>query len=101
VELPPNAVEQLIPRLSDRDRRIRGLEGQTDLAALNTALDAEQRAARFYAEQVASGEGAAMYRRLAEMEQAHAALIQAEIDNITATGFWFGLPEFTLEGQTT
>jgi hypothetical protein len=35
------------------------------------------------------------------MEQAHAALIQAEIDNITATGFWFGLPEFTLEGQTT
>jgi hypothetical protein len=33
------------------------------------------------------------------MEAAHYALIQAEIDNIRQDGFWFGLPEFTLESE--
>jgi hypothetical protein len=33
------------------------------------------------------------------MEAAHYALIQAEIDSIQQTGFWFGLPEFTLESE--
>jgi hypothetical protein len=38
-----------------------------------------------------------MYLRLAEMEEAHYELIQAEIDAIGNTGFWLGLREFSLE----
>jgi hypothetical protein len=40
-----------------------------------------------------------MFGRLAEMEEAHQALLQAELDSIHGDGFWFGLPEFTLESQ--
>jgi rubrerythrin len=103
-ELAPSIVEQLVPRLSEGDVRIRGTDGQTDIAALRTALDLEQRAARFYAAQADSNlpeSGRKLYQRLADMERAHAALLQAELDSIQQDGFWFGLAEFTLESERT
>jgi hypothetical protein len=36
---------------------------------------------------------------LEEMEISHYNLIQAEIDSINKTGFWFSVREFTLEGE--
>lgn len=102
VQAEPTMIERLVPRLGATDQRIRGTSGQNDLAALRTALDLEQRAARFYAEQAASNlppAARAMYDRLAAMENAHAALIQAELDSIQQDGFWFGLSEFTLEAE--
>lgn len=95
-------VEQIVPRLSDKSLRIRGAEGQNQLSALNTALDLERSAQAFYEEQsrkVQAEPARAMFARLAEMEAAHYALIQAEIDSIQQTGFWFGLREFTLESE--
>jgi rubrerythrin len=95
-------IERLVPRLSDKSLRIRGSEGQNQLSALNAALDLERSAQFFYEEQnrKAQGEPArAVFYRLAEMEAAHYSLIQAEIDNIQQTGFWFGLREFTLESE--
>ncbi len=95
-------IERIVPRLSDKSLRIRGAEGQNQLSALNTALDLERSAQTFYEEQsrkVQAESARAMFARLAEMEAAHYALLQAEIDNIQQTGFWFGLPEFTLESE--
>jgi rubrerythrin len=95
-------IERLIPKLSDKSLQIRGTEGQHQLSALNAALDLERSARTFYAGQARlseAGPARDTFTRLAEMEAAHFALIQAEIDNIRQDGFWFGLREFTLEGQ--
>jgi rubrerythrin len=95
-------VERLVPRLSDRSIRIRGTSGQNEQSALQAALEAENAATEFYQSQsraASTPEARDMFARLAEMEAGHAALVQAEIDNITETGFWFGVPEFTMESE--
>lgn len=97
-----SVIERLVPRLSDKSRQIRGASGQHQLDALNTARELEYSAQTFYEEQsrkTASGSARDAFKRLAEMEAAHYALLQAEIDNIRQDGFWFGLPEFTLEAE--
>jgi rubrerythrin len=98
----PSPIERLVPRLSDQDRRIRGTEGQNDIGALEQALEAETRARDFYREQAVESSAplARTFERLAAMEQAHADLVQAELDSIQETGFWFGTREFTLESET-
>jgi rubrerythrin len=106
-QLPPAAVElsvieRLIPKFSDKSLQIRGTEGQHQLSALNAALDLEKSARTFYEEQgrlMQDEPARRVFSRLAEMEASHYALIQAEIDNIQQTGFWFGMPEFTLESE--
>jgi rubrerythrin len=104
---PPAAVEQttierLVPKLSDKSLQIRGTEGQNQLSALNAALDLEKSARAFYEEQgrlTQDEPTRRLFSRLADMETAHYALIQAEVDSIQQTGFWFGLREFTLESE--
>jgi rubrerythrin len=95
-----SVIERLVPRLSDKSLQIRGTSGHHQLDALNTALELERSARAFYEEQArraSPGPARDAFIRLAAMEAAHYALIQAEIDNIRQDGFWFGLPEFTLE----
>lgn len=102
VVIEQSDIERLVPRLSDKSRQIRGTNGQRQLDALNTALELERSAQAFYEEHARSappGPVRGAFTRLAAMEAAHYALIQAEIDNIQQTGFWFGLPEFTLESE--
>jgi rubrerythrin len=100
--IEPSVIERLVPKLSDKSLQIRGTEGQHQLSALNAALDLEQSAQTFYEEQgrkAPPGPARTTFTRLAEMEGAHYALIQAEIDNISLDGFWLGLREFTLESE--
>ena len=95
-------LERLVPKLSDKSLQIHGTEGQHQLSALNAALDLERSARTFYEEQGRQAQeepARTTFSRLAEMEAAHCALIQAELDNIQQTGFWFGLREFTLESE--
>lgn len=99
--LPESLVRPLLPLLSNRNRRIQGVTGTDKLNALLAALDAENRARDFYSARAQEKEepvrGLLLY--LADMEQAHADLLQAEIDNIQETGFWFYLREFSLEAE--
>ncbi|MBM3332615.1 rubrerythrin [candidate division WOR-3 bacterium] len=100
--IEPSAIERLVPRLSDKSLQIRGTRGQHQLDALLTALELERSARAFYEEQsgrAPAGPARDAFRRLAEMESAHHALIQTEIDYIRQDGFWFGLLEFTLESE--
>ncbi|MGB9741830.1 MAG: ferritin-like domain-containing protein [bacterium] len=102
VEVPPSIIEQLIPKISEKNLLIKGKQGQSALEALLTAQELENKARRFYTEQAEKAEPEplrALFRRLAEMEQAHLELIQAEIDSIQQTGFWLGFQEFTLEAN--
>lgn len=100
VTIEPSEIEKLVPRLSDKDLRIRGKQGIDQLAALRTALDLEDQAVKFYRNQGQASQdpnAKTMYERLVEMEQAHYEILQAEIDAIEKTGFWFNLREFSLE----
>jgi rubrerythrin len=70
-----------------------------ELELLKKALDAEIKAGNFYREMVAmlDGEGQELFRRFAEIEEGHEAIVRAEIDSVSNIGFWFDTPEFRLE----
>ncbi len=100
VKLEKSEIEKLTPALKDKIKKVKGTEGLDQMSALRTALDMEERAIKFYGEQQqisTDPKAKDMYLRLVNMEQAHYELIQAEIDYIDKTGFWFDLREFSLE----
>jgi rubrerythrin len=100
VTIEPSLIEKLVPQLSAKDLRIRGKQGIQELDALKTALALEDQAINFYKEQAQNSSDSnakAMFERLVAMEKAHYELLQAEIDAIEKTGYWFNLREFSLE----
>lgn len=102
VEIPPSEVERIVPAIRDKHLKTRGEAGLAEVEALTTALDLERKAAAFFrqqAEKAGSTEARAMFVRLAEWEDTHYDLIQAELDHINRTGFWLGIPEFQMDGK--
>jgi len=102
IEIPPSEVEQLLPKLRDKQKQIKGESGMAELDALQTAIDLEKKAASFFREEAAKAtnpEVKKMFNRLAEWEDSHYDLIQAELDYINNTGFWMGIPEFRMDGK--
>lgn len=98
-EIPESIIEKISPKLRDIDK-IKSEEGVGELGALKTALELEKRSIEFYkssGDKVKDKHAVAIFGRLVEMEESHYDLIQAEIDHIENTGFWFGIPEFSLE----
>jgi rubrerythrin len=101
IHIPASAVEQLLPSVRDKQKRTKGESGLGEMDALNTALDLERKAAQFFrdrAEEVSNPDARNLFLRLAEWEDAHFELIQAELDSIKNTGMWFGIPEFRMDG---
>ncbi len=102
IHIPRSTIEEISPKIREKQQRTRGASGLQELDALNTALDLEKKAAAFFrdqAEAVSETEAKALFLRLAEWEDAHFDLIQAELDSIQGTGFWFGIPEFQMDGK--
>lgn len=102
IEIPKSEIEQVAPTIRDKQQKTRGESGLLEIDALNTALDLERKAAKFFREQanlISDAEAKALFIRLAEWEDAHFDLIQAELDSIQGTGFWFGIPEFQMDGK--
>jgi len=102
IQIPRSKVERLIPAIRDKQKRTKGESGVGEIDALNTALDLERKAAQFFrdkASEVSEPNAKEMFIRLAEWEDSHFELIMAELDNIKNTGFWFGIPEFRMDGR--
>jgi len=102
VDIEPSLVERVVPRLERGEGGKNPGSDSGRSAALLDALEAENRARGFYREQAEDsppGPARDMFARLAEMEQAHADLLQAELDNLAGTGMWLGIREFTLEAE--
>ena len=100
VEIRPSLIERVAPKLRERDVRVKGESGIEQVEALHAALDQERKSAELYREQMAKAAdpiARETFRKLMEMEEAHYDLLQAELDNINETGFWFRIPEFNLE----
>ncbi|MFC1726537.1 hypothetical protein ACFL4T_13020, partial [candidate division KSB1 bacterium] len=101
IEIPESEIEKLLPSIRDKQQRTKGESGLGEIDALNTAVDLEIKAGKFFrdkAEEVTDNEAKEMFLRLAEWEDSHLELIQWELDYIKNTGFWFGTPEFKMDG---
>ena len=70
-----------------------------ELSSLYRALAAEDATSAFYLKMVRElpAEGQDLFSRFLAIEDGHAAIVQAEIDNVKHMGFWFDLKEFDLE----
>ncbi len=66
---------------------------------LERALQAEIETSKFYESLVSAltGDGRKMFARFLEIENEHLQLVQAELDFITQSGFWFDFPEIDME----
>jgi rubrerythrin len=67
-----------------------------ELQMLNKALKVEIETSEFYKRMVRelSGEGQRLFARFVEIEEGHRAIVQAEIDYMTGSGFYFDFREF-------
>ncbi len=100
-EIPESILEKVAPKLRDIEKK-KSEQGLKELDALKTALDGEKKSIAFYKGEQAKlkdTNGVEIFNRLVGMEESHYDMIQAQIDHIENTGFWFGIREFQLEGE--
>jgi rubrerythrin len=73
----------------------------TEVQLLQKALGAEQETSAFYRRMVSEldPEGQGLFSRFIEIEEGHVAIVQAEIQSLTGSGFWFDMQEFQLEAE--
>lgn len=74
---------------------------QGELEAIQQGIETEKKAAAFYSEaadRVDDPDAKGLFRKLADWEDEHRRLLEAEYDYLTNTGFYFGIAEFELEG---
>jgi len=72
---------------------------EVELDSLRQALAAEDETSGFYRQMVQDlpAPGRELFSRFLEIEDGHAAIVQAEIDSVNQMGFWFDIKEFDLE----
>jgi len=102
IDVPKSEIEKVAPLITDKQQRTAGDAGLAEMDALKIALDLERKAAKFFREQAEAAtdpNARNLFERLAQWEDAHYDLIQAEMDSISNTGFWFNVPEFRMDGK--
>jgi len=92
IETIQKGVEKIKTHMSQENRR-----GEIEI--LSKALKAEVETSNFYERMVneLSDEGQLMFARFLEIEENHIAAVQAELDYLTKTGYWFDFKEFDME----
>lgn len=92
VKILKKQMEKQNPHVSDYE---------SDISMLNRALEVEKETSSFYQRMVDEMPmmHKEMFKRFLEIEKGHLAIVEAEIDCLSGVGFWFGLPEFRLEGE--
>ena len=107
-QLSPEKLETVLPsaeRVQAGLARMRSQVAQRkgsqapELDSLRQALAAEDETSSFYRQMVRElpTAGQELFSRFLEIEDGHAAIVQAEIDSVNRMGFWFDLEEFDLE----
>ncbi len=102
IQIPESKIEALIPKVREKEIRTKGEAKLGEINALNTALELERKSAQFYKDQankVSDSRARQLFLSLAEWENSHYDLVQAELDSVNNTGMWFGIPEFRMDGQ--
>ncbi|OPZ67399.1 MAG: putative trifunctional 2-polyprenylphenol hydroxylase/glutamate synthase subunit beta/ferritin domain-containing protein [bacterium ADurb.Bin478] len=73
-----------------------------EMSALRIALKQENEAITFFEKAIALAEddhARRIFTFVKDQENFHYALLQAELDYIAGTGFWFDSPEFRMDGK--
>ncbi|MBD3367502.1 MAG: hypothetical protein GF405_04925 [Candidatus Eisenbacteria bacterium] len=67
---------------------------------LRKAYAAESETTEFYRRMVSElpEEARPLFRRFLDIEEGHLAIVRAQLDRVSSTGYWFDVREFTLEG---
>ncbi|MFZ5515065.1 MAG: ferritin family protein [Candidatus Zhuqueibacterota bacterium] len=102
IQIPKSEIEKVAPKIREKQQHTRGEAGLQEIDALKTALDLERNAVKYFTDQAAlinEPEARELFIRLAQWEEAHFDIIQAELDSIQGNGFWFGIPEFQMDGK--
>jgi rubrerythrin len=92
--------ERIVTGRQQVAKSMRGSRPATsEVEHLQRALAAEKETSAFYQRMVAelSGERQRLFARFLEIEEGHVAIVQAEIDAVSGSGFWFDMKEFDLE----
>jgi len=100
------ALGTVVPSRERIDEGIRTLQGrvarkaaEAEMRLLKRALDVEVETSAFYARVVKElpPDGRAMFERFVEIEQGHQAIVQAEMNAVAGNGYWFDMPEISME----
>lgn len=76
-------------------------KGAGEVEALHQALEVERKAIDFFkktAQEATDPEARRIFQLIAQEEISHYDLIQAQIDSVTHSGFWFDVGEFKMDG---
>ena len=79
--------------------RVAGKDLGGELEMLSRAYDVETETSEFYKKMVRElpAEGQQLFSDFVKIEEGHLAIVRAEIDYLTKTGYWFDLKEFDME----
>jgi rubrerythrin len=91
----PKAIEDGIAKLGGGSERASGAE----IDFLERAYVVETETSDFYRKMVSElpVEARDLFARFLEIEEGHLAIVQAQIDHVSGTGYWFDVREFDLE----
>jgi rubrerythrin len=82
-------------------KRSQAEKGAGEVNALQQALEVERKAIDFFrniAQQGSNPEVSRIFTLIAKEEELHYDLIQAQIDSLTHSGFWFDIGEMKMDG---
>ena len=91
-----------VPYFDDARKEFKVENQSVELEYLKKALDLERDAMQFFEKAISeaeSPEAREIFKRIRDEEQAHYDLIQAEIDSVNGSGFWFDVHEFYMDGK--
>ena len=91
--------ERISKGISTLEARRSGDERGGELQMLSRALDVEAKTNDFYKKMVKElpKEGKQLFAHFVELEEGHLAIVRAEIDYLSKTGYWFDFKEFDME----
>ena len=90
-----SAIEEGFKKL---DKHMSEEDHGSEMAMLRKALELETETSAFYEKMVAElGDEGEMFAHFIKIEEGHKAIVQAEIDYLGNTGFFFDFQEFNVE----
>jgi rubrerythrin len=96
----------VVPSRERIEEGVRTLQGrvarkapEAEMRLLKRALDVEIETSAFYGRVVKElpPDGRALFERFVEIEHGHQAIVQAEMNSVAGNGYWFDVPEISME----
>ncbi len=85
----PLFMKQIVEEISLHARKSRFVDQDSGVSARLSIANYKQMVATLDAE------GKSLFERFVEIEEGHLAIVQAEIDMVSGTGYWFDTAEFS------